>query len=68
MYVCPVIAGSVEDITILKVLSPFLTRTAKPVGGCEVPIEFNEPLVLFGQKDGLTMQAGIVKIVASAMK
>ena len=68
MYVSPVIAGSVEDIAILNVLFPFLTRTANPAGGVEVPIDVNMPVVLFGQIDGLTMQAGIVKIVASVMK
>ena len=62
------IAGSSDYNAIVKVLSPFFVRTAKPTGGTEVPHDVNEPEVVFAQMLGLTTQAGIVKVVTSVMK
>ena len=62
------IAGSAEYIAIVKVLSPFFVRTAKPTAGVEVPADVNVPVVVFAQMLGLTTQLGIVKVVASVMK
>ena len=49
-------------------LSPFFVRTAKPAAGVEDPVEVNVAVLEFAQMLGLTMQAGIVKVVVSVMK
>ena len=41
--VCPARAGPVEDIAIVKVLSPFFVITENPAAGSEAPIDFNVP-------------------------
>ena len=46
---------------------PFFVRTAKPTSGVEFPVDVNVPVAVFTQADGLTTQAGIVKVVASAL-
>ena len=53
---------------IANVLSPFFVIIANPAAGTEAPLDVNVPMVVFTQVDGATMQAGIVKVVASAMK
>ena len=49
-------------------LSPFFVRLANPAAGTEAPFDVNVPMVVFSKVDGATMQAGIVKVVASVMK
>ena len=44
-------------------LSPFFVRLAKLAPGAEAPVEFNVAVLVFVQMIGLTMHAGIVKLV-----
>ena len=65
----PVIAGLLEAKAIVKTpFVPFFVRTAKPTAGVEIPVDVNAPLVVFAHMLGLTIQAGIAKVVAFVMK
>ncbi len=67
VYVYPIIERSIEESAIKNELSKFLVRVAKPCAGV-VPVNFNVADVVFGQKSGVTTQAGIVNAVKSLMK
>ena len=41
---------------------------ANSTPGTEAPLDVNVPMVVFGQKLGVTLHAGIVIVVASVMK
>ena len=64
----PVIDGSFEEISILKVLFRFLDRTENPAGAVKTPIGVIVPVEVLLQKLGVITQAGMVRIVISVMK
>ena len=64
----PVINGSVDEIVNWKESSRlFFVSTANVLSGVSVPDDVRAPWEVFRQMLGLTIQAGIVRIVASVM-
>ena len=67
VYVTTVINGSVEFKVIVK--EPFVSfeSNAKETSGEAVPVEVRVPEVVFGQRLGTIVHAGIVRGVVSVM-
>jgi hypothetical protein len=43
----------------------FFVRTANPAAGVVTPVDVNVPVLVLAQSLGVTLQAGIVKVVVS---